>query len=41
MGEARLHPAVGRAGRALALRTEQWRDIDDLPAQEMHHWGPH
>ena len=40
LGEARLHLAVGRAGRAPTLRTEQWRDIDDLPAREMRHQGP-
>lgn len=40
MGEARLHLAMGRAGQAPTLRTEQWRDIHDLPAQEMHYQGP-
>ena len=40
LGEARLHLAMGRAGQAPTLRTEQWRDIHDLPAQEMHYQGP-
>lgn len=39
-GKARLHLAVGRAGQTPTLRTEQWRDIDDLPAREARHQGP-